>query len=97
MNKNTKKQVNKKLYSLYSGRYFEAIPLDQIFGILKDVDYTPLQEDGRPWDGLLCGTEGQVYFDLGHSENLKLDKSALLAMSWYKMPSGRYEIISYVS
>lgn len=97
MNRKVKKVVNDKLYKLYRGRYFEAIPLSEIFGVLKDVGYTPLQEDGRPWDGLLCGTEGQVYFDLGHSEDLKLDKSALLAMSWHKMTSGRYEIISYVS
>ena len=51
---------------------------------------TVLDEDNTPLDGVLfCGAEGRAVFALKDS------KYGLL-MSWYRMESGRYEIVSYV-
>jgi hypothetical protein len=63
-------------------------------------------EDYRRWSGLLIGKEGTIYFDLADMKSAKdyhgdtvytsVFKNARLALQWYKMPSGKYEITSYV-
>jgi len=100
-----KKQVNNGIHDL--GNYHEQIPLHSIFNILKENDIIPLQEDGTYWEGLLLGGK-----ECGHEEAIKQRTIIPLAIningqyfpcshglfiSWCKMPSGKYEIISYVN
>ncbi|MGW8177565.1 MAG: hypothetical protein ACWGQW_02050 [bacterium] len=88
-----RKSMNTKLHGM--GNYHNGIPLGQAFEILKEGGYFPLQEDGTPWEGIICGVEGQEYLPLMDDDG-KVAKSVFV-FSWYKMPSGRYEFISYVS
>ena len=90
-----RKPLNKALYPLTT-KYHDAIPLSEIFGILKDFGLIVIQEDGTPWAGLLCGNEECVNFDLKTTDDQYVE-NACLAMSWYRMPSGRYEVNCYVA
>ena len=101
-------RINKTLCRLPN--YHQGIPLGTIFGILKDNHVVPLQEDNMEWDGVICGAEGQTTFPLGDLNEIRHNVLVcerdeptytpvdnVLCLSWYKMPSGRYEVVTYVS
>lgn len=98
-----KSLINKRIADI-SSNYHEKIPLDDIFAALREFQVSPVQEDQTPWSGMLLGGK-----ECGHPEAVKqratidlmrngqvLNHSDLLLM-WCKMPSGKYEIVSYVS
>jgi len=98
-----KQRVNRDLFKLET--YHDYIPLTEIFNILKRGGVVVLQEDGTLWSGMLTGREGHTQFDVG-SDALPVDvdgcdhydayTNSSLVLSWYKMESGRYEIVSYL-
>lgn len=83
-----KNQINRKLSNL--GTYHAEIPLTAIFEIVKEKAGQVVQEDNTPWSGFLCGESGSCYFNIS---GVKFH----LFLSWYTMPSGRYEVTVYVS
>lgn len=94
-------QVNRELGKVLKSVYFEAIPLKDIDSALRKHDMMLLQEDGTPWSGIICGNEGQADFLVGPCTwNDALSTpygNCVFHMSWYRMPSGRYEVIGYLS
>ena len=50
-----RKRVNKVLHDMTVNKYFDRIPLDEIFQVLQNEGIVVLQEDGMEWDGMLCG------------------------------------------
>jgi hypothetical protein len=70
--------------------YFDTIPLSGIFEVVRRNIGEVVQEDGTPWSGLLCGTSGTAIFGIANFRSC-------LRLDWYKMPSGRYEIVVYVT
>lgn len=106
-----KKKINKELINLTTPKnktiYFRQIPLQDIWSILRKYGVIVLQEDGTKWDGFLVGRQAQTYFDIapidseieGHSKyriHVPYD-NARLALSWYKMTSGNYEVTTYIT
>ena len=100
-----KNKINKGIQKIVKPTYFREIPLSDLFQVLNHFGIVALQEDQTEWSGFLTGgvdKTAQVYFDLGWVEDKDSDnrylliKNAKLAMSYFKMPSGKYEIISYV-
>jgi hypothetical protein len=99
-----KTNINNSLFSI--GTYHDAIPLDKIFDVLKAHGIVPLQEDNTEWSGLLIGREGQMYLPIApfgsrspekeFEHTYKPFKNAKLSISWYTMPSGRYEVGAHV-
>ena len=101
-----KKRINKYIHSL--GNYHISIPLQDIFDECKRNGVVALQEDGATWSGLLvggaeCGTDTakdnqKTYFQLGvQQENGEYVPSKnTLYLTWCKMPSGKYEIVSFI-
>jgi|WetSurSiteA1Bulk_404760.scaffolds.fasta_scaffold26415_2 hypothetical protein len=91
MNTTNKRHMNTKLSNLTRNVYFDEIPLDEIFAILRAEGTFAMQEDGTEWNGLLCGADGNCIFALfGSRYGMNL--------SWHKMElSGRYEIVAYVN
>ena len=87
------KKINKELHE-FNINYYGAIPLEDIFDILDKYEYVPIQEDGTPWEGFLLGEDSYAIFECVHLGDLK---PLFLYLSWYKMPSGRYEIVTYIS
>ena len=80
--------------------YWSHIPLNRVSAILAQYNIVLTQEDGTEWSGLICGEEGHALFTLAFkspgTEELVPSKQGL-QLSWYKMPSTRYEIVAYVS
>lgn len=81
-NKDRKKAGN-KLSDLTANRYFESIPVDEINAILVSHGFTALES------GFYCGREGRLNEGVG--------RGVFLTMTWYKMESGRYEIVAYLA
>jgi hypothetical protein len=85
-----KNNVNKQLNAL-GKNYFPSIPLNLIFSIVEiGLESEIIDEDGTPWSGFLLGDSSNTTFNIR-------DKKYVLYLSWYKMPSGNYEIVAYLS
>jgi hypothetical protein len=83
-------KVNAQLADL-SRIYHNAIPLNVIFDVCRAQSFEPVQEDGTPWAGLLCGREGRADIELTNTRKW-------LHLQWFKMEhTGRYEINAYIA
>lgn len=104
-----RKKINKDLQKLLAPTYFKKIPLNDMFKVLEKHGLVPIQEDNKYFDGFLIGgvkDTVMVNFNLGWKNELVDDKgikkymavpNAFLTMSYHKMPSGKWEIIGYIS
>ena len=63
--------------------YHQSLPLADIDAILTANGFKPLEE------GIYCGHQGRI--------NDQVGEFSYLVMSWYRMPSGRFEINAYIS
>jgi hypothetical protein len=92
MSKQTvRNHINKSLSKI--GTYHNEIPLDTIFSCIKANGGTVVQEDDTEWNGFMCGEQGSCNLPIIF-ENMN---NMFVSISWYKMGSGRYEIVVYVS
>jgi len=98
--------INQKITTLTYNKYLERVPLVDIFHIIHDEGYVPLQEDDTEWSGFLVGPEGRAHIILGDSESFVMGDygepiyvplNLSLNITWYRMESGRYEVVAYVS
>ena len=90
-----RKKANAEITKLTSNKYHSKIPLKDIDDILKKYDMWLVDEAGEPWSGFLLGSNSGGDFDI-MSKNGPI-KNSMLVMTWYKMPSGKYEIVAYLS
>lgn len=74
-------KVNNALHTL-GLTYHPSIPLTDIDTILTSNGFNALEE------AIYCGREGNSNEPVGYG--------VYLSLSWYKMPSGRFEVIAYV-
>jgi hypothetical protein len=82
MLKHDTKRVNEVLYKM--GRtYHASVPLDLVNALLEYNGFTALEAM------ILCGRDGQLHESVG--------RNRWLALSWHRMPSGRYEVVAYLS
>jgi len=100
LKQNERKKVNRRLTKL--DNYHIQIPIQDIQNILNQFDMIMLQEDYTEWSGMLLGERGQEYFDVGPIDSYdgrfyKPYDNTSLALSWYTMPSGKYEIVTYLT
>lgn len=89
---NTKNSLQKAIAKITYPTYFYSIPLEDMFNAIKSFGGQAVDIDGTPWDGLLLGEAGQAAIRI---EGIKSVRS--LIVTWYTMPSGRYEVVAYVS
>ena len=90
---NTVKKTNSVLYDICKN-YHPRVPLEQIFEVLKEKGFTPLQEDETTWEGFLCGETGRVNITLFNTITNKIIKQCL-QLSWYKL-TYQYEVNAYI-
>lgn len=101
-----KSKINNEIHAL--GNFFVQIPLEQIWAILKRYNAIVLQEDGTKWSGFVttqgdCGSEqanrtGSMRFDLAvKTDSGYFISTNALIMSVCTMPSGKLEVVAYVS
>ncbi len=65
-------------------KYYKSLPVNEIAAVLKENGF-----DGDEMDGIYCGHNGKILEQVG--------KKTWIYFSWYKMPSGNFEINAYVS
>ena len=104
-----KKKVNKALNSLTINKHFDSIPLNDIKRILEQADIILLQEDGTPWSGFLLGDNATASIVVGDKNDVVKSygdsiiavyrpfTNTSLQLSWYRMPSGKFEVSVYLS
>jgi len=105
LNAPEKKKINTQLRKAIQ-TYNPEIPLDEIEAILQQFGLIILQEDNTPWSGMLTGADAQATFELAYLESAYQEndmtfyvpiENAGLLLSWYRMGSGKYEIVTYVA
>jgi len=81
--------ANKKLNNLLTNKYFNSVPLTEIFEIIKTEGIIPLQEDNTEWEGLICGSEGRMTIPTNFV-------NIHFTLTWYRMVSGRFEVLAFL-
>lgn len=98
-------KLNRALNEALPGNYYESIPMEEVQSALQKEGYVLIQEDGTKWSGMLMGDDSNTIFEIGKlSEGRMVNglatykpvPNAGLFMSWYRMPSGKVEIVKYV-
>jgi hypothetical protein len=75
-------RVNNGLREL-GRQYWASVPLDTVNALLLTYGFDELEPM------ILCGATGRLHENVG--------RDRWLALTWYKMESGRYEVVAYVS
>ena len=78
------KKVNDTLFDMNHNKYWDGIPVKEIKEILEKYKF-----DTNNLDGIYTGAEGSIHEPVGFNKYIK--------MTWYKMESGKYEIVAYVN
>ena len=76
--------ANKQIAALIYNHYFERLPLAEFSEILRRAEI-PFES----LDGIYCGATGRA--------TTRVADDHILVLSWYKMPSGRFEVTAYIS
>jgi hypothetical protein len=77
-------RLNRALSLLTTNNYFDSIPIVPIAYCVLNQDFS--DED---LEGIYCGDNSRCVADLG--------ENVWLAFTWFRMPSGRWEIVAYAS
>lgn len=106
VNAKTRNLLNRAVNAALPGNYYDGIPIEDMQEALKLEGYVLLQEDGTKWSGMFLGSEGEAFLEMGKlSEGRMVNGLATykpvsnsgLRMTWYKMGSGKYEIVKYIT
>jgi hypothetical protein len=95
--KASRKKANDAIYALTANKYFDGIPLDALVAACEKAGFG---FDPEEIACILCGAEGRATWALHDAVAVPgcyTPVNAMLVLTWYKMPSGRYEVVSYVS
>ena len=84
-------RLNESLSALITNRYFEHVPLADMLRMAEEEGFS-LDEENTPF--ALLGHEGKADIELRMSG---AKKSAWLHLTWYRMPSGRFEVVAYAN
>lgn len=94
LNPSVKRKINNEIYKFTTNKYFNSIPINDLMEICKKQGVIVVDEAGDPWTGIITGSNSRDKFDLMQGDT-KLNN--VLVLTWYKMQSGRFEIVSYIS
>lgn len=87
------KKANDQIYSLVNNKYFQSIPNDKLFDIVKSVGF---RFDPEEEQFILVGRDGKATWQLHDTSGREVNH--MLVLQWHKMDTtGRYEVIAYVS
>lgn len=84
MEKKARRLAGSAIGQLIHNRYFESLPIGEVSSILQSHGFDP-----RGLVGIYAGHEGRIHEQVG--------LRTYLNFSWYRMPSGRFEITAYLT
>lgn len=83
---------------LPTNKYFDRVPLGELLKACSDNGAKPVQEDGTEWSGLLSGANGNATISLAIQKGSEwVISKNMLVLTWYKMDSGKFEVVAYIS
>lgn len=87
------KRANDKIYDLINNKYFQSIPNDQLFAIVKGAGFS---FDPEEEEFILVGRDGNATWQLHDGSGRAVNH--MFVLQWHKMDrTGRYEVVAYVS
>lgn len=87
------RKANDAIYDLVNNKYFQSIPNDRLFAIVKRAGFT---FDPEEEEFILVGRDGKATWQLHDASGRVVNH--MLVLQWHKMDTtGRYEVISYIS
>ncbi len=104
-NASIRNRINKDIHKILKPTYFKAIPLKAIMDSMGKHGVVLLDDDYTEWSGFFTGgvkDTQMVHFLLGWKDTKddngmhRVIPNAAFTMSYFKMPSGKYEVIGYV-
>ncbi len=78
------KRLQEAVHEFLRPIYFDGIPATALAALVAEHGFDP-----SDFAGIYCGNQGRAFCQIGFGRGL--------ALSWYRMPSGRFEIVAYVS
>jgi hypothetical protein len=106
------RRANKALTKLTTNAYFEHVPLDKLYGAIEAAGFE-IPTDERPFIVCGHEGRASVpLLHMDHDEALRRDAverlggesakytigtASALTFTWYRMPSGRFEVVAYVA
>ncbi len=84
-------QINRELAALTKNKYFKHVPMDEINDSIKKSGYRLPKEDY-----ILTGHDGSATWPL-YDYVYGKETNKVLKVTWHRMESGRFEIVTYVS
>lgn len=79
-----RKRINEQLRLLTTNVYFDHLPMVKVANILESHG---LNTDGM--EGIYCGHEGRA--------TSLVAENSMVVMTWYRMPSNKFEFCVYLS
>lgn len=92
----SKSSVRNKINKEFSRtvlQYEDEIPMDKIMTACEKFGGLVVDEAGESWSGIFCGRNGNANIEVKFDDYTPM----YIVLNWYKMPSGRYEIVVYIS
>jgi hypothetical protein len=87
------KKANDQIYDLITNKYFQGIPVNELFAIVKRAGF---RFDPEEEEFFLVGRDGKATWQLHDDSGRAVNH--MLVLTWHKMDTtGRYEVVSYVS
>lgn len=78
-------EANKALDKINHNQYRDHVPVGEMVEAIKEFGFEVVE------DFILCGHEGKATIELKRNE-----KPSYLHISWYRMPSNRFETVAYI-
>lgn len=85
--------ANATVSPMVHNKYFQSIPNDQLFDIVKRAGF---RFDPEEEEFILVGRDGKATWQLHDAAGREVNH--MLVLQWHKMDrTGRYEVVAYVS
>ncbi len=84
-----------KLLTDFGKQYWDSLPIGDMTDGLQALGIELVNEDGTPFSAIFTGEDGRANIDMTWMGAPV--SNSMLAMTWHKMPSGRYEVVAYLS
>ena len=88
------KTANDQIYDLIHNKYFQSIPNDDLFSIVKKAGF---RFDPEEEEFILVGRDGKATWQLYDAETGR-EVNHMLVLNWHKLDrTGKYEVVAYIS
>lgn len=94
---NRRNRANRELTSLTKNQYFDQVPVQKIADILTQNGYDADELDSVYSRLDRSDLTTEVTGNLHDRLNIQVGPKTFLILNWYKMDSGRYEVVVYLT